>query len=492
MREGETASPVFWVVDVSAKMSGKKIGAANEILEELTAILKDRAETSADAIKIATLAFANAAVWLDAKALDAARYSWRWKTSGGASVWGAACRELNDELSSLSGDRWRRPLILLFSNGAWDDDYRGEWARLKENARFRTAERVAVAFGDDANWNALREFADAEPLRPSVEALQGLVWQAFSAPRPPLVAATQEETPCSELLRRLVTERGRETLYDSTLIVNYLQRWAPTRERERQAIGAALLLGVPYDLLRANQARDLTLLKTNAQKAISCLRSLGLDAEEANFAVKALAYSYGAYPTPLKLNAASSKAASPPERPEKPAWPERLPSSNGWIGSRLIVTDCIDARAFLEDATLTEIVIPANVRSIGKEAFRGCRNLRRVVLPASLETIGWGAFKDCGVLEEVDFSAATRLKTIENSAFSDCWRLTTAALPESVATIGANAFNDCLRLKRLEIGDAVRSIGRGALSGCWGLTVVTRNRTVAKYCESRGVVWRRS
>ena len=56
----------------------------------------------------------------------------------------------------------------------------------------------------------------------------------------------------------------------------------------------------------------------------------------------------------------------------------------------------IAAKAFANNKKLTKIVIPASVRSIGKQAFSGCKNLKSITIKTTYLTkksAGVKAFK---------------------------------------------------------------------------------------------------
>lgn len=113
-----------------------------------------------------------------------------------------------------------------------------------------------------------------------------------------------------------------------------------------------------------------------------------------------------------------------------------------------------------------------SVRSIGAEAFSGCRNLNGdLTLPDSVQIVG-------------------------NDAFSECTGLTgTLTLGSSLQTIGAGAFYDCSFSGNLVIPDSVTSIGRYAFYSrpylrpeTQGTLTLGRNlRTIGEsaFCESR-------
>ena len=69
-----------------------------------------------------------------------------------------------------------------------------------------------------------------------------------------------------------------------------------------------------------------------------------------------------------------------------------------------------------------KIVLPSTVKSIGKRAFKWCKNIETMSLPDGLTTIEDEVFYGCSSLKEITLSAS--VKSIGNSAFSDCSELT--------------------------------------------------------------------
>ena len=122
--------------------------------------------------------------------------------------------------------------------------------------------------------------------------------------------------------------------------------------------------------------------------------------------------------------------------------------------------------------SLTTIVMPTSIASIGNYAFGYCSGLKgNLTIPNSVKTIGEHAFAFC--------SGFTGSLTIPNSmlnigdyAFFVCSGLTgSLTIPNSVTNIGVSAFYACSGLKgNLTIGSSVATIGGGAFSDCSGLT----------------------
>lgn len=87
--------------------------------------------------------------------------------------------------------------------------------------------------------------------------------------------------------------------------------------------------------------------------------------------------------------------------------------------------DCIANRAFFTSG-LTEIKIPANVKSLEEFSLSYCRKLKTIVLSEGLEKIGRYAFCGCLVLSSI-------------------------TIPESVAEIGQNPFSGCAALTTINM-----------------------------------------
>ena len=161
----------------------------------------------------------------------------------------------------------------------------------------------------------------------------------------------------------------------------------------------------------------------------------------------------------------------------------------------------------VKDKTVSEIIIPDYVTSIGSNAFRGCNSLASITLPfiGASRTANSGYDKVFGYIfgytttsSDSSVSGATyqryyggkyyhyyipaSLKTVILSdsvtsigsyAFKNCSGLTNITIPDSVTSIGSSTFNGCSGLTSVTIPDSVTSIGAAAFSECSCLTSVT-------------------
>ena len=117
-------------------------------------------------------------------------------------------------------------------------------------------------------------------------------------------------------------------------------------------------------------------------------------------------------------------------------------------GTRIICN-----HAFWHCNSLSDIVIPSSVTSIGDRAFHWCLSLSDFVIPASVTSIGDWAFEHCRSLPEIVIPAS--VTSIGSGAFSFCRSLSDIVIPDSVTSIGNGAFNYCSSLKYISIPKSV-------------------------------------
>ena len=155
---------LFFLIDTSGSMEGNKIGAVNDAVVNVLPILNDISETNPDAeIKVAALEFSSGAHWLYDEPKAASDFKWQDVTAGGLTSLGEACSELAAKLSRNGGFMQSAsgsfaPAIILLSDGGPTDNYEVGLAKLQANNWFKSAIKIAIAIGDDADKNVLKEF----------------------------------------------------------------------------------------------------------------------------------------------------------------------------------------------------------------------------------------------------------------------------------------------------------------------------------------------
>lgn len=168
--------------------------------------------------------------------------------------------------------------------------------------------------------------------------------------------------------------------------------------------------------------------------------------------------------------------------------------------------ETIEHEAFNSCPSLVEIDLPEGLIELGQRAFNYCRSLERVTLPASLTTINGNPFASCNALKEYrvapgnksfavvdgilfthdltellacpvkkelgDYVVPPGVVNISSFAFYDCKSLTGLKMT-SVKTIGESAFSGCSRLAKVDFGDKLESLAKGAFYSNGSLTEVS-------------------
>ena len=155
---------LFFVIDTSGSMDGSKIGAVNTAIEEVIPAIKEVSDDNADArIKVAALEFSSGARWITTGGpVECDQFRWNYLDAAGVTDFGAACKALNDKLSTKAFMQEATgsfaPAIFLLSDGEPTDEWWSALQTLRQNNWFKAAVKVAIAIGDDANKDVLKEF----------------------------------------------------------------------------------------------------------------------------------------------------------------------------------------------------------------------------------------------------------------------------------------------------------------------------------------------
>jgi uncharacterized protein YegL len=160
---------LFFVIGNSHNMKGEKIGTLNFAMEEVIAEIRANAEINTEAeIKIAVLQFSEEAKWVTPHPVKVRAFSWSHLEANVLSDLGAACKALNEKLTTKAfmdaPENSFAPIIFLFMDSEPTDDWMSALRRLKENRWFKCAFKVAFAIGEDANKEVLAEFTGSKEL----------------------------------------------------------------------------------------------------------------------------------------------------------------------------------------------------------------------------------------------------------------------------------------------------------------------------------------
>lgn len=98
---------------------------------------------------------------------------------------------------------------------------------------------------------------------------------------------------------------------------------------------------------------------------------------------------------------------------------------------------------FTNAANLKNIILPHDLKIIGKSAFAGCKSLKTIDIPADVEEINSKAFYGCMSLQEINLTSNECLTSIGNQAFTTKSTLNELTIPATVVNVGVEAFLGC-------------------------------------------------
>ncbi len=156
---------IFFLIDTSGSMKGKKMGELNTVMEELIPEIRRVGEADTE-VKVAVLTFSTEVRWMYSNPIPIEDFEWARLRASGVTSMGAAFKELNHRMSrnsflnspSLSF----APVIFLMTDGYPSDDYKEGLRELQTNSWYKFGLKAALGIGQEANDNILAEFTGSK------------------------------------------------------------------------------------------------------------------------------------------------------------------------------------------------------------------------------------------------------------------------------------------------------------------------------------------
>lgn len=127
---------------------------------------------------------------------------------------------------------------------------------------------------------------------------------------------------------------------------------------------------------------------------------------------------------------------------------------------------------------LSSATLPSNMHKLGAYCFMNCINLPNVNLENVTE-IGDGCFSYCTLLNINEIKVETLGRRVFRSSGIEQIKMPNILTMEGVYSSGQGNFQQCKKLKKVDIGDSLQSMGDVEFNGCSLLeTVIIRNSVV--------------
>ncbi len=130
----------------------------------------------------------------------------------------------------------------------------------------------------------------------------------------------------------------------------------------------------------------------------------------------------------------------------------------------------IAANAFQNKTTLTSVIIPKRVTTIGAWSFSGCTGLSTVTIGEGVVSIWNSAFRNCTSLSSVIIPNSVTV--MGESVFFGCSSLTKAVFGTGVEELNLNTFRNCINLTRVILPESLIYIQAYNFAGCESLTSI--------------------
>lgn len=153
----------------------------------------------------------------------------------------------------------------------------------------------------------------------------------------------------------------------------------------------------------------------------------------------------------------------------------------------------IENYAFLSCESLQSIDIPNSVKTIGACAFYGCKSLQSIEISknnsnyASIDGILYSKYKNVIIKippgkELVEYKIPYNVTTIDAYAFEDCESLRILDIPNNIMMIKRFAFSSCKSLQSIYIPDSVTEIGDSLFQNCESLQAIHMHHKSIEDC----------
>ncbi|MGK7874153.1 MAG: VWA domain-containing protein [Xenococcaceae cyanobacterium] len=159
----------IWICDCSGSMSvNGKIQALNNAIRQTLPLMQKAAEDNVNAkVFVRALKFSDGAQWHISQQTPVEDFQWQDLNADGVTDMGKALSMVAEQLKMPPmTDRALPPVLVLISDGQPTDDFNSGLRQLMEQPWGKKAVRVAIAVGQDADYEVLQKFIGNPELKP--------------------------------------------------------------------------------------------------------------------------------------------------------------------------------------------------------------------------------------------------------------------------------------------------------------------------------------
>ena len=118
---------------------------------------------------------------------------------------------------------------------------------------------------------------------------------------------------------------------------------------------------------------------------------------------------------------------------------------------------------------MKEFTVPANVKTIGKQAFHYAKDLNTLNIPATVDRIENNAFEGAGISQ---FNISDEVSSIGKLAFYHLDNVTEIKLPNSLTTLEDTTISGCKNLEKVTFGSNLTKLPNRLISSCPSLETI--------------------
>ena len=127
-------------------------------------------------------------------------------------------------------------------------------------------------------------------------------------------------------------------------------------------------------------------------------------------------------------------------------------------------------------SSVTSFEVPNTVTEIGPWAFSAAHNLQQISLSDGLTTISSAAFYDCDNIDELEIPNS--VTTMGTMCFQNCTKLKKLILPSELSALPTDMCRSCSALTEVTLPNNLTSIATNALAYCSSLVKISLPSTV--------------